>query len=204
MVVYVVYGFRWLRIPHSMQAPGIRAHIVTYNLLDAAADYLQEPATQAAILKSFKRIDPNIFYHMPGIRIIEQYDPNDTGDTALCQPYAYVAAKVITFDDGEPQPKQDLSLDMSKLVNEGPGLSDVGMAALERLRDFISPDQKIGWWIVYNGDPERWYPSSEGESTEGEEEKEVEEEEEEETESNGTGEERVQREKEKPAVGSVT
>ncbi|TPX19484.1 hypothetical protein DIZ76_017276 [Coccidioides immitis] len=163
MVVYVVHGFRWPRVG-TLNAPGICAHIVSYNLLDAAAEYLQEPATCRAILQSFRRIDPNIPYHLPDLRIIEQYDPDDIGDTALRQPYAFVAAKVITMPD-EGRPGQMLSLNIGEIIEKGPELSPGGPEALRRLRDFLAPEENIGWWVVYNGDPERAFPKSdEGDS----------------------------------------
>lgn len=166
MVVYIVYGFRWPRLGNS-QAPGICAHIVSYNLLDAAAEYLQEAGSAKAILQSFKRIDPNIPYHLPGLRILEQYDPEDTSDKSVSQPYAYVASKVVAFGDGS-QEKQILSLDMEELLAKGSGLSEVASEAFGRLRDFLAPDAKIGWYVVYNGDPERAYPRSENDEDEDE------------------------------------
>ncbi|KAL1960840.1 hypothetical protein VTO42DRAFT_5823 [Malbranchea cinnamomea] len=169
MVVYILYGFRWPRIGNN-QAPGIRAHVVSYNLLDAAADYLQEPATTKAILRSFKRIDPNIPYHLPGLRLIEQYDPEDISDAAVSQPYAYVACKVISIGDTSPQSEQILSLDLEDLVSKGPGLSAGALEAFGRLRDFLAPDAKIGWYVVYNGDPERAYPRSDEDESTGDEE----------------------------------
>ncbi|KAI1931800.1 hypothetical protein LOZ58_001127 [Ophidiomyces ophidiicola] len=160
MVVYVLHGFRWPRVG-TFNAPGIRAHIVSYNLLDAAAEYLQEPGTSRAILQSFKRIDPNIPYHLPGLQLIEQYDPSDLSDAALSQPYVFVAAKVITMPD-EEQPGRLLSLNISEMIDKGPELSPGGPEALRRLRDFLAPEEKIGWWVVYNGDPERPYPKTSG------------------------------------------
>lgn len=164
MVVYIVYGFRWPRIGNK-QAPGIIAHIVSYNLLDAAAEYLQGPDSNRAILQSFKRIDPNIPYHLPGLRILEQYDPEDTSDASLSQPYAYVASKVISFGESS-ESKQILSLDLEELIAQGSGLSETAAEAFGRLRDFLAPGSKIGWYVVYNGDPERAYPRSDEEELE--------------------------------------
>lgn len=180
MVVYVLYGFRWPRVG-TFNAPGIRAHIVSYNLLDAAAEYLQEKGTARAIIDSFKRIDPNVPYHLPNLSIIEQYDPDDLSDAALSQPYAYIAAKVITMPE-EGHPGQLLSLDMEEIIEKGPELTPGGPEALRRLRDFLAPGGKIGWWIVYNGDPERDFPRTEDEDDSGPEEIVEEDESEEETE----------------------
>jgi AP-2 complex subunit sigma-1 len=137
---------------------------VSYNLLDAAPEYLQEPKTSKAVLQSLKRIDPNVPYHLPGLRLIEQYDPEDTSDAALSQPYAYVAANVTPI--GDPDSKRILSLDLEEIISKGPDLLPVGVEALSRLRDFLAPGEKIGWWIVYNGDPERPFPKEEKEEEE--------------------------------------
>ena len=52
---------------------------------------------------------------------------------------------------------QSLSVNVEEVVAEGPGLTAKGWEALADLRDKIAPGEKIGWWVVYNGDPERWY-----------------------------------------------
>ena len=52
-------------------------------------------------------------------------------------------------------------------------LSPEAWEALAELRDKLAEKEKIGWWVVYNGDPDRDYLSSETE-TEGEEEEEEE------------------------------
>ncbi|KAK2739663.1 hypothetical protein FQN57_006496 [Myotisia sp. PD_48] len=175
MVVYFVYGFRWPRIGPN-RAPGICAHIVSYNLLDANTEYLQEPVTEKTVLQSFRRIDPNIPYHLPDLQIIEPYDPDNLGDSALSQPYAYVCAKVFKIGDtSQPVGSRVLSLDAQEAMNQGSGLSTGASEAFVRLRDFLAPDEKISWWLVYNGDPERAFPKSEEDSEEGEEEEEEEE-----------------------------
>lgn len=138
---------------------------MSYDILDAAAEYLQEERTSKAILQSFKRIDPNIPYHLPTLQIIEQYDPDDLSDEALSQPHAWVAAKVITLaDNSQFRTDYMLSLNLEDVMNKGPNLAPVGVDALARLRNFLAPEEKIGWWVVYNGDPERAYPESDEES----------------------------------------
>ncbi|KAL9109744.1 MAG: hypothetical protein Q9227_005613 [Pyrenula ochraceoflavens] len=52
---------------------------------------------------------------------------------------------------------QSLSVNVEEVVAEGPGLSAKGWEALADLRDKIGPGEKIGWWVAYNGDPERWF-----------------------------------------------
>ncbi|EFQ98566.1 hypothetical protein MGYG_01593 [Nannizzia gypsea CBS 118893] len=160
MVVYIVYGFRWSRVG-TLTAPGIRPHIVINDLLDAASDYIQEPRTAKEVIQSFERIDANIPSHIPDLALIEQYDPEDTRTSTLCQPYAFVCSKVVPIGDGsEPQFNSFLSLDLEDFISKGPGLSAEALATFANLREVLAPGEKIGWWIVYNGNPERF--SSDG------------------------------------------
>jgi hypothetical protein len=48
-----------------------------------------------------------------------------------------------------------LSLNVEEVISEGPGLTNRAWEALADLRDKIASGEKIGWWVVYNGDPER-------------------------------------------------
>lgn len=48
-------------------------------------------------------------------------------------------------------------------LNNEPGLSDDASAALTQLRDNLAQGERIGWWIVYNGDPERYFPETDEE-----------------------------------------
>ncbi|EEP82328.1 conserved hypothetical protein [Uncinocarpus reesii 1704] len=61
----------------------------------------------------------------------------------------------------EEQPGRLLSLNMGEVMDKGPELSPGGPEALRRLREFLAPEEKIGWWIVYNGDPKRAFPTPE-------------------------------------------
>ncbi|KAL6242407.1 hypothetical protein RBB50_010546 [Rhinocladiella similis] len=49
----------------------------------------------------------------------------------------------------------DLSLNVEDVIAAGPGLTNKAWEALADLRDKVAPNEKIGWWVVYNGDPER-------------------------------------------------
>lgn len=48
-----------------------------------------------------------------------------------------------------------LSMNVEEIISEGPGSTNRAWEALADLRDKIASGQKIGWWVVYNGDPER-------------------------------------------------
>ena len=151
MPVYMLYGFKWPRAGFT----GIRVYIVLHNLEDATAEYLQAPVTTQLLLESFAKTEPGIVSRLPELRFIEQYDPDDTTDEAVSKPYAYVAGKVITMPESGA-----LSLDAEELVKES-GLNNDAMAALTEMRDKYAAGEKIGWYIVYNGDPERWFPQVE-------------------------------------------
>lgn len=200
MPVYILHGFRWPRGGFT----GIRVHIIVNNLEDAAAEYIQTPESQKLLLDSFHKAHPEIMKNLPnGLTFIEQYNPDDEfSENAVSQPYAYVADKVITMAmPGDPQvtgptspasakrtskssgtsssdlKAQSLGVNIEDVIAEGPGLSAKGWDAFADLRDAIAPGEKIGWWIVYNGDPERAFDDFEDEEEEYEEDEEEEEEE---------------------------
>lgn len=161
MPVYMLHGFRWPREGFT----GIRVYIVLHNLEEAAAEYLQQPLTTELLLESFKHTQPDLAPRLPELRFIEQYDPADESSNTVSQPFAYVAAKVVTIPDGAPAGAGP-GLNIEDVVEQGPGLSDDATEALEALRDRLAPGEKIGWFMVYNGDPDRWYPPSEEEEEE--------------------------------------
>ncbi|EXJ57343.1 hypothetical protein A1O7_07690 [Cladophialophora yegresii CBS 114405] len=49
-----------------------------------------------------------------------------------------------------------LSVNVEEVLADGPGLTNKAWEALADLRDKIAEGEKIGWWVVYNGDPERF------------------------------------------------
>jgi hypothetical protein len=134
MPVYLVHGFRWPRIE-------IRRHIIFNNIDDAAPEYIVSPKASDALLENFREKFPDIMADLPKLRFIEQYDPHDTSDNATSQPYAFVADKVELCH---------LSLDVSDTMEKG--ISKGNWDALMDLRERLAPGQKLGWWIVCNGD----------------------------------------------------
>lgn len=101
---------------------------------------------------------------LPELQFIEQYDPEDLySETAVSQPYAYVADKVITIPGRAGTSNHNmtggLSVDFEEVVRAHQQGSSA--TAIMELRDKLAPGEKVGWWIVYNGDPERAYPESE-------------------------------------------
>ncbi|KAF9890326.1 hypothetical protein FE257_005992 [Aspergillus nanangensis] len=160
MPVYMLYGFRWPRAGFT----GIRVYIVLNNLEDATAEYLQQPLTHQLVLGSLKKNEPGIVSRIPDLRFIEQYDPDDvSSEAAVSKPFAYVAGKVITMPDAGAA--GSLGLDAEELVKKS-GLDQDATDALTEFRDKYAAGEKIGWWIVYNGDPERYFPPNEEEDEE--------------------------------------
>lgn len=163
MPVYLLHGFKW----HRVGKHGIIIYIVVRSLDDASADYIQNPRTTRSLINSLELGNPDIMSRLPELHFIEQYDPDDlTSNEAVSQPYAFVANKVVTIADN----LNGLSLNVDEVMKEGTGLSESGMEAMEELREKMAPDEKIGWYIVYNGDPERSYPGMSDEEDESESE----------------------------------
>jgi hypothetical protein len=50
-----------------------------------------------------------------------------------------------------------LSMNVAELIAKGPGSTPKAWEALAELRDKIADGEKIDWWVIYNGDPERAY-----------------------------------------------
>ncbi|KAL4970569.1 uncharacterized protein BDV14DRAFT_163509 [Aspergillus stella-maris] len=154
MPVYMLYGFRWPRSGFT----GIRVYIVLHNLEDATAEYVQQPTTNKLLLESFGKTEPGIISNLPELRFIEQYDPEDESPDAVSKPFAYVGAKVISIPEaGSSNAGSSWNADM---FQENP-LDEAGAKALTEFRDKYAAGERIGWWIVYNGDPERYFPPDE-------------------------------------------
>lgn len=148
MPTWIVHGFRWPRAQ-------IRIHIILQNLDDAAPEWLMAPATVACMTENFKKQWPEEMKQLPGLRFIEQYDPEDL--TVKDQPYAYVCDQVHEIK---------LGVDFDEL--RGGGVGEDQWAAIAELRDKVAPGEKLGWFVVVNGDVERWAPGmdDDGEDTE--------------------------------------
>lgn len=140
MPVYLLHGFRWPR-------PLIRIHIILQNLEDAAAEWLVAPDTTEVLLENLTESYPETMEHLPNLRFIEQYDPDDVSPNAGSQPYAYVADVVHDIK---------LGLDVDEI--RGKGVSNEQWGALLELRDKLAPEEKVGWFVVVCGDEERLAP----------------------------------------------
>lgn len=111
------------------------------------------PATSAEMTANFQKLYPDQMTHLPNLRFIEQYDPDDL--TVKDQPYAYVCDQVHEVK---------LGVDVDEL--RGTGVPNEAWTALVELRDKIAEGEKVGWFVVVNGDVERWAPPLEDQETE--------------------------------------
>jgi hypothetical protein len=143
MPTWIVHGFRWPRAQ-------IRIHVILQNLDDAAPEWLMAPATTACLTKNFHDQWPEQMAQLPDLAFIEQYDPEDL--TVKDQPYAYVCDIVREVK---------LGVDVEDI--RGAGLGEDQWAAIAELRDKVAPGEKLGWFVVVNGDVERWAPPLEEE-----------------------------------------
>jgi hypothetical protein len=143
MPTWIVHGFRWPRAQ-------IRIHVILQNLDDAAPEWLMAPATTACLTKNFHDQWPEQMAQLPDLAFIEQYDPEDL--TVKDQPYAYVCDIVREIK---------LGVDVEDI--RGAGLGEDQWAAIAELRDKVAPGEKLGWFVVVNGDVERWAPPLEEE-----------------------------------------
>lgn len=67
-----------------------------------------------------------------------------------------------------------LSANVEDVIAEGSGFSSEQWEALADLRDKLAEKEKIGWWVVYNGDPDRAFDDEDEEGLEDLEEEETE------------------------------
>lgn len=154
----MLYGFRWPRAGFT----GIRVYIVLHNLEDATAEYVQKPITNKLLVDSLRKTEPDITSNLPELRFIEQYDPDDESAEAVSKSHAYVGAKVISIPEEGSANSNSGSSWNADIFQENP-LDDNASKAVVEFRDKYAPGERIGWWIVYNGDPERYFPPDEDE-----------------------------------------
>lgn len=162
MPVYKIHGFPWPRAG----IPSIRVFIVLENLDDASAEYIQNKRTSSLILGAIRKNHPAAVQHLPNLQLIEQYDPLDMTDAAVSQPHAFVADSVAILPD-TARPVKGLSVEIDQRFLDD-AIPSEARDTLAEIRDAIAPGEKIGWWIVYNGDPERYYPGMEEDDDDGE------------------------------------
>lgn len=107
------------------------------------------PATTRALKEDFQAQSASIMQHLPDLRFIEQYDPDDESADAKSQPFAYVCDSV-----------QEIKLGIDIDEVRGKGVSNESWSAMQDLRDKLAPGEKVAWFVVVCGDTERSFPST--------------------------------------------
>lgn len=114
------------------------------------------PKTTAALRKNFNSLYPECMIHLPNLRFVEQYDPNDLSASGVSQPYAYVADLV-----------EEVKLGVEIDEVRGRGLNNDQWTSIMELRDKLAPEENVGWYIVVCGDEERLPPPPSASGEEG-------------------------------------
>ena len=137
MPLFLIHGFRWSRAD-------IRIFTILNNLCDASPDYVMSASTPTrdVFLRTLAAKFPDLVPHLPRLTLVEQYDPDDLATAT--QPYAYVADKVI---------RADLCINVTDCMSQSLGVK--AWDAMADLRDELAKDEKVGWWVVWNGDVDR-------------------------------------------------
>ncbi|KAL8859628.1 MAG: hypothetical protein Q9178_004027 [Gyalolechia marmorata] len=134
MSVFLVHGFRWARNE-------IRVHVVLQEVDDAAPNNLMCGDSEEAMDENFRELYPGPMAHLPPLRFIEPLNPNTEKFKYPSEPYAYVADVVVQSED---------VIDVTEVMNKG--IRAAQWDAMADLRDIIAKGEKIGWFVVHNGD----------------------------------------------------
>jgi len=87
--------------------------------------------------------------------------PNgDRPKTSSSTDRSIYATSTVSSINSTTVPQRDptaLFLNADEITTSGPNIPHEAWEAFAELRDKCAENEKIGWWIVYNGDPERAY-----------------------------------------------
>ncbi|KAI4267423.1 MAG: hypothetical protein L6R38_008261 [Xanthoria sp. 2 TBL-2021] len=129
-----VLGFRWARNE-------IRVHVVLHEVDDAAPNNLMCGDSEEAMNENFRELYPGPMANLPPLRFIEPLNPNNEKFKYPSEPHAYVADVVVQSED---------VIDVTEVMNKG--IRAAQWDAMADLRDIIAKGEKIGWFVVHNGD----------------------------------------------------
>ncbi|KAL8999405.1 MAG: hypothetical protein Q9169_001719 [Polycauliona sp. 2 TL-2023] len=134
MSVFLVHGFRWARNE-------IRVHVVIHEVDDAAPNNLMCGDSEEAMNENFQKLYPGPMANLPPLRFIEPLNPNTEKFKYPSELFAYVADVVVQSED---------VIDVTEAMNKG--IRAAQWDAMADLRDTIAKGEKIGWFVVHNGD----------------------------------------------------
>ncbi|KAL8677437.1 MAG: hypothetical protein Q9186_006145 [Xanthomendoza sp. 1 TL-2023] len=97
--------------------------------------------SEEAMNENFREIYPGPMANLPPLRFIEPLNPNNEKFKYPSEPYVYVADVVVQSED---------VIDVTEAMNTG--IRAAQWDAMADLRDIIAKGEKIGWFVVHNGD----------------------------------------------------
>ncbi|OAF61574.1 hypothetical protein VC83_02231 [Pseudogymnoascus destructans] len=188
MPTYLIHGFRWYRI-------SIRQYVATYDVEDAAPDWIVTPASSHALLNSLYTLHDFIPpcqqptstslsssstatltppFHSPTRTTTAPAPAPAPRDTGLSppQPYAYVGDALVRIS---------LSADIGAEIaayesrqgcrREGASIGELRRLGREegwigKLAGHLEPKERVGWFVVVCGDEERSFGRGGGEREE--------------------------------------
>ncbi|KAL8842910.1 MAG: hypothetical protein Q9170_000314 [Blastenia crenularia] len=136
MSVFLVHGFGWAR-------NDVRVYVVLQEVDDAAPNNLMSGHSEEAMNEKFRKLYPDPMRILPTLRFIEPLNPNNEKFKYPSEPYVFVADVVVQSED---------IIDVTKAMSIS--IRPAQWEALAELRDYIAPKEKIGWYVVHNGDLE--------------------------------------------------
>ncbi|KAL8691887.1 MAG: hypothetical protein Q9218_002992 [Villophora microphyllina] len=137
MSVFLVHGFKWARNE-------IRVHVVLQEVDDAAPNNLMSGDSEEAMNENFRELYPEAMAKLPTLRFIEPFNANNEKFKYPSEPYAFVVDAVVQNEDW---------IDVTDAMNKT-HIPAAQWDAMADLRDIIAKGEKIGWFVVHNGDRE--------------------------------------------------
>ncbi|KAL9599404.1 MAG: hypothetical protein Q9219_003841 [cf. Caloplaca sp. 3 TL-2023] len=135
MSVFLVHGFGWAR-------NDVRVFVVLKEVDDAAPNNLMSGESEEAMNEVFRKLYPGPMADLFPLRFIEPLNPNNEKFKYPSEPYVFVSDVVVQSED---------FIDVTQAMSIS--IRPAQWEALAELRDQIAPKQKIGWYVVHNGDP---------------------------------------------------
>ncbi|KAL8663083.1 MAG: hypothetical protein Q9202_004120 [Teloschistes flavicans] len=129
--------FKWARNE-------IRVHVVLQEVDDAAPNNLMSGESEEAMNENFCELYPGPMAKLPPLRFIEPLNANNEKFNYPSEPFAFVADAVVQSEDW---------IDVTHAMNKA-HIPAAQWDAMADLRDLIAKGEKIGWFVVHNGDRE--------------------------------------------------
>lgn len=119
-------------------------HVVLQEVDDAAPNNLMSGESEEAMNENFCELYPGPMAKLPPLRFIEPLNANNEKFNYPSEPFAFVADAVVQSEDW---------IDVTHAMNKA-HIPAAQWDAMADLRDLIAKGEKIGWFVVHNGDRE--------------------------------------------------